>query len=178
VVGKKPGASPTLFGEFLMSLSAFVFLEDIADKLPAYQEIPIHVPMDKEHSRAYHELEEQITKSLKENRKNHSVISKMLNTLLLYPDHPFGIGTIWGKRRTREGEWERFVIAEAEDLPQDRLYSKERKLIEAVQAELAEGRLCHVFAVYTHKHDVLARIAKCWKERASVQLFCVRPFRP
>src|SRR5262249_48010030 len=131
----------------LMGLCAFVFLEDIASELPAYTETLLHVPMDREHADAYYDLEEQIKESLKENRKNRSVISKMLNSLLLYPDHPFGIGIIWGKRR-KEGQWERFVIAQPEDLPQDRLYSKERKLIELIKAELAEGRLCHVFAVY------------------------------
>src|SRR5579864_6348697 len=176
VVKQKPGASPLLFGEFLMHLCAFVFLEDIADKLPAYSETLINVPMDREHAEAYHELETQIKESLKENRKNRSVVSKMLNTLLLYPDHPFGIGTIWGKRR-KEGQWERFVIAQAEDLPQDRLYSKERKLIELVKAELAAGRLCHVFAVYTHKHDVPARISKIL-ESAGIRTVVLRPTVP
>jgi hypothetical protein len=176
VVKHKPGASPMLFGEFLMGLCAFVFLEDIADKLPSYSETLINVPMDEEHAEAYQELEAQIKESLKENRKNRSVVSKMLNTLLLYPDHPFGIGTIWGKRR-KEGQWERFVIAQAEDLPQDRLYSKERKLIELVKAELAEGRLCHVFAVYTHKHDVPARISKVL-ENAGIPTAILRPTVP
>ena len=174
VVKHKPGASPMLFGEFLMGLCAFVFLEDIADKLPNYSETLLHVPMDREHADAYHELEEQIKESLKENRKNRSVISKMLNSLLLYPDHPFGIGTIWGKRRNKDRQWEKFVIAQPEDLPQDRLYSKERKLIETVKAELANERLCHVFAVYTHKHDVPARISKVL-EGAGIRTAILRP---
>jgi len=176
VVKHKPGASPMLFGEFLMGLCAFVFLEDIADKLPPYQEILVNVRMDREHAEAYQDLETQIKESLMENRRNRSVISKMLNSLLLYPDHPFDIGTIWGKRR-REGVWERFVIAEPRDLPQGRLYSKERKLIELVKAELAEGRRCHVFAVYTHKHDVPARIGKIL-ENAGIRAAILRPTVP
>ena len=44
-----------------------------------------------------------------ENRKNRSVISKMLNTLLLYPDHPFGLGAIYGKRRDKDRHWEKFL---------------------------------------------------------------------
>jgi superfamily II DNA or RNA helicase len=181
VVKHKPGASPALFGEFLMSLCAFVFLEDIADKLPPYEEVLVDVPMDKAHQQAYDELEQAIKISLQENRKNRSVLSKMLNTLLLYPDHPFGIGTIWGKRKvktlgrkSKSREWEQFVIAVAEDLPQNRLYSKERKLIEMVKAELAEGRLCHVFAVYTHAHDVPARISKVL-EGVGIRTAILRP---
>ncbi len=38
VVRRKPGASPLLFGEFLMQLCAFVFLEDISAELPRYEE--------------------------------------------------------------------------------------------------------------------------------------------
>jgi hypothetical protein len=35
---KKPGASPLLFGKLLMSTTAFLSLEDIADNLPRYDE--------------------------------------------------------------------------------------------------------------------------------------------
>jgi len=161
-----------------MGLCAFVFLEDIADKLPPYAETLVNVPMDDEVREAYEELEAAIKACLKENRKNRSVISKMLNSLLLYPDHPFGIGTVWGKRRRKEDrQWERFVIAEPQDLPKDRLYSKERALIERIKAELAEGRLCHVFAVFTGKHDVTARISQIL-ERAGIRTAVLRSTVP
>jgi superfamily II DNA or RNA helicase len=178
VVKHKPGASPTLFGEFLMSLCAFVFLEDIADRLPHYEEKLVEVAMDKELKQAYADLEAQIKASIKANFKNRSVVSKMLNSLLVYPDHPFGIGTIWGKRRPKgERHWEKFVIAEPRDLPRDRLYSKERKLIEIVKGELAQGRLCHIFAVYTQKHDVTARIQEVL-ERAGIRTAVLRSTVP
>jgi superfamily II DNA or RNA helicase len=158
-VRRKPGASPLLFGEFLMQLCAFVFLEDISGELPPYEETYVSVPMDPLMTEAYRELEDNIRKALKEHRGNRSVLSTMLNTLLLYPDHPYGLGTLYGtdfdpelKRKVR------FVIAETRDLPQDRLYSKERRLIHEIRRELAEGRRCQVFAVYTQKHDVTARL--------------------
>ncbi len=37
-VRRRPGASPPLFGRFLMELGAFVSLEDISDALPSYEE--------------------------------------------------------------------------------------------------------------------------------------------
>src|SRR5581483_2277733 len=83
----------------------------------------------------------------------------MLNTLMVYPDHPYGLGTLYGSEF--DGELKRkirFVIAQTRDLPQDRLYSKERRLIQEIKAELGEGRRCQVFAVYTHKHDVTSRL--------------------
>jgi superfamily II DNA or RNA helicase len=160
-VRRKPGASPLLFGEFLMQLCAFVFLEDISDELPPYEETFLSVPMDAPMRAAYTSLEDDIRKALKGNKGNRSVLSTMLNTLLLYPDHPYGLGTLYGKKFDPElGRKVQFVIAETRDLPQDQLYSKERRLIEEIKRELAEGRRCQVFAVYTRKHDVTARLQK------------------
>ena len=160
-VHRKPGASPLLFGEFLMQLCAFVFLEDISGELPPYEETYLNVPMDPLMMAAYRELEDAIRKALKEHRGNRSVLSTMLNTLLLYPDHPYGLGTLYGAEFDPELKRNvRFVIAETKDLPEEQLYSKERKLIEEIKKELAEGRRCQVFAVYTQKHDVTARLLR------------------
>jgi superfamily II DNA or RNA helicase len=160
-VRRKPGASPLLFGEFLMQLCAFLFLEDISGELPPYEETYLSVPMDAPMQEAYRELEDDMQKALKAHRGNRSVLSTMLNTLLLYPDHPYGLGTLYGTEFDPELKRKvRFVIAEPRDLPEDRIYSKERRLIEEIKKELAEGRRCQVFAVYTQKHDVTARIQR------------------
>ena len=161
MVRRKPGASPLLFGEFLMQLCAFVFLEDISGELPRYEESYLSVPMDAPMMRAYRELEDSIRNALKEHRGNRSVLSIMLNTLLLYPDHPYGLGTLYGAEFDLELRRNiRFVIAETRDFPEDQLYSKERKLLEEIKSELREGRRCQVFAVYTQKHDVTARLER------------------
>ena len=161
MVRRKPGASPLLFGEFLMQLCAFVFLEDISGELPPYEESYVSVPMDALMMGAYRELEDAIRKALKEHRGNRSVLSTMLNTLLLYPDHPYDLGTLYGTEFDPELKRNvRFVIAETRDLPEEQLYSKERRLIEDIRKELAEGRRCQVFAVYTQKHDVTARLQR------------------
>ena len=161
MVRRKPGASPLLFGEFLMQLCAFVFLEDISGELPPYEESYLSVPMEPLMMAAYRELEDAIRKALKEHKGNRSVLSTMLNTLLLYPDHPYDLGTLYGTEFDSEVNRNvRFVIAETRDLPEDQLYSKERKLIEEINKELTEGRRCQVFAVYTQKHDVTARLQR------------------
>lgn len=158
-VRRKPGASPLLFGQFLMGLCAFVFLEDISGELPPYEETFLSIPMDGLLQAAYQELEEAIRTALKEHKGNRSVLSIMLNTLLLYPDHPYGLGTLYGTEFDPElGRKVKFLIAHTRDLPQDRLYSKEKRLIEEIKRELAEGRRCQVFAVYTQKRDVTARL--------------------
>jgi hypothetical protein len=160
-VKRRPGASPLLFGDFLMSLAAFVSLEDISGELPAYTEEVISVPMDAPLRAAYKALEEDIKNAIKQHHLNHSVVSIGLNTLLLYPDHAWGIGDLYGYEYDPERERrERFLIARPEELDQKVVYAKERRLVEIVKNELTTGRrCCHVYAVYTRKRDVTERLA-------------------
>jgi hypothetical protein len=122
--------------------------------------------MDEDMREAYRELEDDIREALKKHRGNRSVLSTMLNTLLVCPDHPYGLGTLYGTEFDGELKGKvRFVIAETRDLPEDRLYSKERRLIQEIKTELAQGRRCQVFAVYTQKHDVTARLQQHSQQR-------------
>jgi superfamily II DNA or RNA helicase len=159
-IKRRPGASPLLFSQFLMSLAAFVSLEDISAELPPYTEQVIGVPMDPPLLAAYQALEEQIKAAIKEHHLNHSVISVGLNALLLYPDHAWNIGDLYGYEYDPETQQrERFLIAHPEDLDQHFVYAKERRLVEIVKAELRMGRrCCHVYAVYTRKRDVTRRL--------------------
>src|SRR5262249_16267309 len=105
------------------------------------------------------QIEADIKRALEEHRGNQSVISTGLNALMLYPDRPFGLGTLFGYRvDPATGERERFVITEPPDLDHHFVYAKERRLVEEVRSEVAEGRRCQIFAVYTHKRDVTQRL--------------------
>src|SRR5579875_213595 len=160
-VRRRPGASPQLFGDFLMPMAGFLSLEDIAQALPPYREEVVPVEMDEPLQKAYEKLEEQIKEALKEHRGNNSVISVGMNALLLYLDRPFGRGTLYGWEYDSEtGRRERFVIAEPEDLDEHMLYAKERQLLEEVQWSLSRGRKVHVFAVYTRTRDVTRRLER------------------
>ena len=109
-----------------------------------------------------HPLEESLGfKSLFELGEPTCTIASMLNALLAWPDHPYGFGTLYGSEfdpviRCRE----QFIIAETVDLDRNEIYAKERALIEEVKAQLVRGRKCQIFAVYTHKHDVTARLGQ------------------
>ena len=160
-VKRRPGASPLLFGRFLLELGAFVSLEDISDALPPYQEEVISIEMDAPLASAYADLERDIKDALQAHPGNQSVISTGMNALLLYPDRPFGLGDLIGYAVNEDtGERERFVISSPADLDQSVVYAKERRLVEEVKAELAAGRRCQVYAVYTQKRDVTQR----WKQ--------------
>src|SRR5260370_41988075 len=88
----------------------------------------------------------------------------MLNALLLYPDRPYGLGKLYGFESDDDGHRQRFLIAQTEDLPEQFVYSKERRLIEEIKKELGEGRRCQVYAVYTQKRDLSARMERTLRE--------------
>ena len=160
-VRHRPGASPLLFGRFLMSLGAFVSLEDISDALPPYREEIVSVEMDEPLKKAYEEIEQDIKKALREHRGNQSVASVALNALLAYPDRPFGFGDLIGREFNPETQRrEPFLIAATRDLDQDFVYAKERRLVEEIKSSLERGRKVQVYAVYTQKRDVTRRLER------------------
>jgi hypothetical protein len=175
---RKPGASPLVFGKFLMASTAFVTLEDIAAYLPSYEESVVEVEMDVDLGEAYAGIEQDIREAVKKNRGNRSLMSLMMHRLLLYPDHPFGIGEIWGKRiNPTIGGYERFLVTTAPDLREDFVYAKERKLIEDIREELRQGRRCQVYATFTGEHDVAARLERVLRQ-AGLRVAVLRPTVP
>ncbi|MGB0121848.1 MAG: hypothetical protein WBP63_00335, partial [Silvibacterium sp.] len=164
-VARKPGASPLLFGKFLINSTAFVTLEDIADYLPPYEETVHEVALGTELGRAYEAIEQDIRDALRENRGNRSLMSLILHRLLLYPDHPFGIGEIWAKRfDPQEGRLVRFLVTRAPELPQEIVYPKEQKFVDDVREELRQGRRCQVYATFTGEHDVAGRLERVLRQ--------------
>ena len=158
-VRHRPGASPLLFGRFLMSLGAFVSLEDISDALPPYREEIVSVEMDQPLQKAYEEMEEDIKKAFREHRGNSSVASVALNALLAFPDRPYGFGDLIGREFDPETQRrEPFLIAATRDLDENFVYAKERRLVEEIKASLELGRKVQVYAVYTQKRDVTHRL--------------------
>ncbi len=156
---RKPGASPLIFGKFLMRSTAFVTLDDIAEYLPSYEENVIEVEMGANLGKAYEQIEKDIQQAVKENRGNRSLMSLMMHRLLLYPDHPFDIGEIWGKRfNPATKQYESFLVTAAPDLPKQVVYPKEQKLIDDIREELRHGRRCQVYATFTGEFDVAARL--------------------
>jgi hypothetical protein len=164
-VRHRPGASPLLFGRFLMSLGAFVSLEDISDALPPYREEIVSVEMDAVLHKAYDDMEGDIKKAVREHRGNQSVASVALNALLAYPDRPFGFGDLIGREFNPETQRrEPFLIAATLDLDENFVYAKERRLVEEINCSLERGRKVQVYAVYTQKRDVTHRLESILKK--------------
>ena len=82
-----------LFGNHLMDSTAFLSLEEIANALPPYSQTVIEVAAGNTFRNADDDLAEQIKKTINQYPKDKGLRSIMLNTLLRYPDHPFGFET-------------------------------------------------------------------------------------
>jgi hypothetical protein len=105
-------------------------------------------------------------------------MSLMMHRLLLYPDHPFDIGKIWGKRfNPQTKHYESFLVTEAPELAKDVVYSKERRLIEDIRKELRRGRGCQVYATFTGEFDVAARLESVLRG-AGIHVAVLRPSVP
>jgi hypothetical protein len=118
----------------------------------------ISVEMDSELRAAYEGLEKDIKEALQAHKGNQSVISAGMNALLLYPDRPFRLGDLIGHTHDEAtGRREPFLISSSPDLDEEVVYAKERRLLAEIKAELAQGRRCQVYAVYTQKRDVTRR---------------------
>jgi hypothetical protein len=89
----------------------------------------------------YQRLEEDIRSAMREHRGNKSLMSILLNTLLVYPDHPYDFDEIWARAfDPQTKEYVKFRVTVPENLTRDALYAKERALIADVKEELRQGR--------------------------------------
>jgi SNF2 family DNA or RNA helicase len=142
-----------------MSTTAFLSLEDIADTLPHYTESVVSCDMDGALANAYTELEKALRTAIEDNRGNKSLMSVLLNTLLLYPDHPYGFDEIWARSFDPvKKEYYRFFVTQPQELAKGVVYAKESALIADIKEELRQGRRCQVYATYTGEKDVNARL--------------------
>jgi SNF2 family DNA or RNA helicase len=160
-VVKRPGASPVMFGKFLMPTTVFLGLGDIAKNLPSYTESVLSCALEEPLASAYEELEKALKSAMTEHRGNKSLMSVLLNTLLLYPDHPYGFEDIWARAfDPAKKEYYKFLVARPRNLDQNEVYAKEAALIADIREELRQGRRCQVYATYTGAKDVNGRLER------------------
>jgi hypothetical protein len=172
----RPGIMPALFGRHLIDKAVFLSLSEVADNLPPLEEDCIPVSMDAELARAYREdVERPLADAIKAmlRRRDRRLLGAMLQTLLAYPDGPFGWEPV--------GYWQagEFVtVTVPPDLPEDVIRPKEQALLGLVRSEKATGRKVWVYVQYTDRHDVQGRLERLLRQtgirvgvlRASVPL--------
>ena len=153
VTREKPGVNPAIFSNHLMGSTVFLHLQDIAVDLPELKEEVVSVGMEEDLAAAYKALESRVGSEMKRLLVTGSrrLLGTYLNTLLCYPDRPFGNGPVVDPANGN-------VIAEPAHLPTDHVYPKESELLNIVNGEISQGRRCFVYCTFTNTKDVTARL--------------------
>ncbi len=162
-----PGCSPLLVRE-IIDHTVFVGLQDIGRAMPAFEEIPVPIPMDGDMEAHYQRAKDKLGTYLFQCRMegDASFLGCYLQTLLAWPTAAFrGEHVIHRRRFDRENDT--FIEIPVHDLPglgEERLYPKEQWLIDLIREELAEGRAVGVFVRQTRTRDIQPRIERLIRE--------------
>ncbi len=159
VVRERPGLVPSALFHIIGN-TVFLRLSDVASGLPPYDEQVMLSSMDSEedatgysqrsaYNTVYEELRLKLAEALKAGSKR--LLATYLQTLLAYPDGCTRGETVFDPR---SGE----VIVQVPPLSEEKLYPKEKALIDMVAAERMEGRRVLVYATHTGTRDITERM--------------------
>jgi SNF2 family DNA or RNA helicase len=162
IVRRRPGISPLVLANYLLDKSAFIKLADVHEGLPHYDEQVITLEMHPEQKNKYKDLE----KTLKDEitacgpKPPMRLLSKMLQTLLCYPDscviRPEEIITF------DENGDEQIIFAPK--LDHNITLPKESRLVEIVNEQRARGRRVLIYCTFTDSRDVTTRVQEKLEE--------------
>lgn len=159
----KPGIMPSLYGDCMMGSTTFLQLADLNVELPSQSTNLVGVPMDGEMYDAYRNMEDQMRAELASMLRSGSkaAMSILLQTLLRWPDHPYGFGEVGYVKP--DGDWK--TVCEPPDLDDRVVRAKERAAVDAVCDAVDRGNQCWLYTVMTQRHDVQPRLESLLKKR-------------
>ena len=159
-VREKPGLAPAALFH-LIGHSVFLRLSDVASDLPPYEEQVLLSSMDSEpdatelsQRKAYDKLFDTLRSALTEALAKGSkrLLATYLQSLLAYPD-----GCTRGETAFDPTTGD--VLVQIPPLSDEKLYPKEKALVDLVAAERLEGRRVLVYATHTGTRDVTGRMS-------------------
>ena len=159
VVRERPGLVPSALFHIIGN-TVFLRLADVASGLPDYDEQILLSSMDSEedatgysqrsaYNTVYEELRLKLAEALKAGSKR--LLATYLQTLLAYPEGCTKGETVFDPR---SGD----AIVQVPPLSKEKLYPKEKALIDMVAAERMEGRRVLVYATHTGTRDITERM--------------------
>ena len=159
VVRERPGLVPSALFHIIGN-TVFLRLADVASGLPDYEEKILVSSMDSEedatgysqrsaYNHVFEELRKELAAALKSGSKR--LLATYLQTLLAYPDGCTRGETVFDPR---SGD----VIVQVPPLSEEKLYPKEKALVDLVAAERLEGRRVLVYVTHTGTRDITGRM--------------------
>ena len=144
-----PGISPLLYSHFLSDIMVSRKIEDMGFDLPPLLYYKHEVDMDKDIKEGYEKLRDDIIAFMKDH-KELNLGGTYLNTLLSYPDMP----------NIEPLMYDGWLISNPPKIDiANRILPKERKLLDTVKRELAQGRRMVVYVTYTGEKAIDKRVA-------------------
>ena len=158
----RPGISPLVFSRFLMETTAFITLDDIAEGLPNYTEIPVGVDMEPDLQSSYENLESGLRDRIRSRRGSGrggiKVMGSALQTLLSYPDTPRNQPPIV---HPDTGE----ILITPVDLEADGLSNKEQEALRLVEQHVSQGERVIIYYEFSNRTDAKDRLLNILRER-------------
>ena len=160
VVRERPGLAPAALFH-LIGNSVFLRLSDVASGLPSYEEQVMLCPMDSEPDSygytqrgAYGTLYDKLRAALADAlaKGSRKLLSTYLQSLLAYPDGCTRGETVFDPESED-------VLVQVPPLSEEKLYPKEKALLDLVAAERMEGRRVLVYATHTGTRDITERMS-------------------
>ena len=159
VVRERPGLVPSALFHIIGN-TVFLRLADVASGLPDYTEQILLSSMDSEedatgysqrsaYNTVFEELRKELANALKAGSKR--LLATYLQTLLAYPEGCTKGETVFDPR---SGD----IIVQVPPLSEEKLYPKEKALVDLVAAERMEGRRVLVYATHTGTRDITERM--------------------
>ena len=159
VVRERPGLVPSALFHIIGN-TVFLRLSDVASGLPPYDEQILLSSMDSEadatgysqrsaYATVYEELRLKLAEALKAGSKR--LLATYLQTLLAYPDGCTKGETVFDPRSGS-------IIVQVPPLSEEKLYPKEKALVDLVAAERMEARRVLVYATHTGTRDITGRM--------------------
>lgn len=158
-VVEKPGVTPPILFH-LLGNTVFLRLRDVAAHLPPYDERVLLVPLDAEtasgdvsQAEGYRRLAADLRAAIRGalHAGSRRLLGAYLQALLAWPDACTRAETVLDPR---SGE----LLAHAPALPGNRLYPKERALIDLARRARERGRRTLVYATHTGVRDLTPRL--------------------
>ena len=159
VVRERPGLVPSALFHIIGN-TVFLRLADVASGLPDYEEKILVSSMDSEedatgysqrtaYNTVFEELKKELAAALKSGSKR--LLATYLQTLLAYPDGCTRGETVFDPRSGN-------VIVQVPPLSEEKLYPKEKALVDLVAAERLDGRRVLVYVTHTGTRDITGRM--------------------
>lgn len=150
-----PGVSPIVFPKFLLENSAFINLDDIAEALPGYEEIPVPIDMPEDLERGYKQLETGVHNLLAANGRPARLMSSLVQLLTYYPDQPYDQSPVYDMETGQ-------VLLTPPNLEKE-IRAKEQVLLNIVSNKVDEGEHVLIYYAWTNKTDTAEKLGLLFK---------------